>query len=272
MVFADPMPDDAALEEYNANYFDNAHGGASNNKLAVAFHSGINLLRVIHVEAYMKQMKTVVKNVLEIGPGGGYFAKHWLNRNKDIVTYTAVDSDTTFHKELIHTGLAVYTNTKDLPVDQPFDLVVISHVLEHTSHPGDFIRECTRLLSPGGILFIEVPCKDYEHKPVVEPHLLFFDKEPMKLLLSKQGFDRIKLSYHGNTINELKKPLSFFSRLYNKARNFLTGRGILFPFSISERGLTEVDNLLERASVKPYRAHIEQTEPSWWLRATAIKK
>ena len=271
MAFADPVPDEAALHEYNAHYFDNAHGGVSTNPLTVAFHSAINLLRVIHVESYMKQMNVTVKNVLEIGPGGGYFAKHWLKRNTDTVYYTAVDSDTTFHLELIKTGLTVYTDTKDIPPDHSFDLVVISHVLEHTSHPSEFIQACTAQLSSCGILFVEVPCKDYEHKPVVEPHLLFFDKKPMEWFLTKQGFDKIKLSYHGNTITDLKKPISLYNRIYSKARNFLLGKRILFPFSFAEKGLEGITDPLERACVKPFKAHIEQNEPSWWLRAIAIK-
>ncbi|MES2330097.1 MAG: class I SAM-dependent methyltransferase [Bacteroidota bacterium] len=272
MVFADPMPAEAELIAYNAGYFDNAHGGVNTNKLTAAFLSAINLLRVIHVEDYIAKQKKTVKNVLEIGPGGGQFAKHWLTRHSDTGNYTGVESDKICHPNLVATGVKVFTSVDELPVAQQYDLVVISHVLEHTSHPGSFIDHCTKYLSPGGILFIEVPCKDYEHKDLDEPHLLFFDKEPMQRFLTDRAFNDVQLSYHGNTITDLKKTRSLFIRIYSKGRNFLLGNGVRFPFSISESGLEKVADPLERAVIKPFMAHKNQDQPSWWLRAIAIKK
>jgi SAM-dependent methyltransferase len=38
-----------------------------------------------------------------------------------------------------------------------FDLVLASHVLEHTTSLVDFLNECTRLLQPGGVIALVVP-------------------------------------------------------------------------------------------------------------------
>lgn len=272
MVFVHPMPDEEVLDKYNAGYFSNAHGGISTDKLTIAFHSAINLLRVIYVENFQQKHSIQIKNVLEIGPGGGHFARHWLNRCKKKTNYTGIESDTSCHDNLINSGVTVYAGIDQLPVDQNYDLVVISHVLEHTSNPVAFIANCTKLLSPGGILFIEVPCNDYEHKESDEPHLLFFDKGPMQLLFAKTGFDRIQVSYHGNTITDLKKIKPGHLGFMQRVRNVLLRKGIISPFSTKEPGLEGVDNPLERVVIKPFKAHIEQTEPAWWLRAIAIKK
>lgn len=271
MVYAHPIPNEAALHAYNHSYFSNAHGGISTNEITVAFHSAINLLRVLHVEKFLDQKNKQVAKVLEIGPGPGNFAKHWLQKNTGTIQYSAVESDPVCHNSLTALSVKVYQEIIEIPKDLSFDLVVISHVLEHTSRPKKFIRDCTTLLSPGGILFIEVPCNDHEHKDTVEPHLLFFDKDPMNLLLTKTGFSHIQLSYHGNTITDLKKETPFYKRLLNKIRNRLLSNGIVSPFSGNEPGLEGVNEPLERASVKPFKAHIEQDEPSWWLRAIAIK-
>ncbi len=272
MIFVDPMPDKEALQKYNAGYFDNAHGGVNKDKLTSAFISAVNLLRVIYVEHFNKEQNGSIRNILEIGPGGGQFAKHWLSRHDDIKGYTGVETDEVCYPNLKATGVKVFSSADELPVDQNYDLVVISHVLEHTSHPAEFINACTKYLLPGGTLFIEVPCKDFEHKGSVEPHLLFFDKKPMNIFLARRGFEKIHTSYHGNTIKDLKAKPSLFNKLYSKWRNFLLYRNITFPFSIKEHGLEEVSDPLERAAVKPFKAHIEQDEPSWWLRAIAIKK
>ena len=271
MVYAYPMPGEADLHAYNHSYFSNAHGGISTNKITVAFHSAINLLRVLHVEKFLAKENKQVTSVLEIGPGPGNFAKHWLQRNTGTVEYTAIEADPICHNSLAALGVKAYQEINEIPKNLSFDLVVISHVLEHTSHPKEFLRDCTTLLSPKGILFIEVPCNDHEHKDTIEPHLLFFDKDPMQLLLTKTGFDHIGLTYHGNTINDLEKGISVYDRLFNKFRNALLTRGVIFLFSGIEPGLENVHDPLERASVKPFKAHIEQGEPSWWLRAVAIK-
>jgi SAM-dependent methyltransferase len=77
----------------------------------------------------------------------------------------------------------------------PTDLVVMSHVLEHISDPIKFIQIATSGLRQGGALFIEVPCRDWEHKDLDEPHILFFDKRPLQLLLQRAGFNDIEVSY-----------------------------------------------------------------------------
>jgi SAM-dependent methyltransferase len=272
MVYTAPMPDDHSLALYNAGYFTNAHGGLNTNPLTTAFISAINLLRVLYVESYAVKNNCEIKKVLEVGPGGGHFARHWLQRHNDNDRYTGVESDKICYPNLESIGVKIYSDVNELPEEQLVDLVVISHVLEHTSHPAAFIKDCTKLLSPGGILFVEVPCKDYEHKDMDEPHLLFFDKKPMELFFTKQGFTHIQTSYHGNTIKDLKKPVPIYQKIFGKGRNFLLRKGVLFPFSATEKGLENVSNPLERACVKPFKAHIEQEQPSWWLRAIGIKK
>ncbi len=271
MRFVDPTPDETLLKEYNENYFDHAHGGMQTHSLTVAFHSAINLLRVLHVQAFQKRKAVFINSVLEIGPGGGHFARHWKQRNPDTNIYIGVESDKNCVQNLIHSGITTYPVMEEVPPNKQFDLVVISHVLEHTDNPALFIHHCVRQLRKGGVLFIEVPCNDYQHKASVEPHLLFFDKEPMDLFLKRMGFSHIQVSYHGNLMGSLQKQGSFFQKISARVKNFLLGKGVVFPFSRKETGLEEMDNALERAVIKSFKAHIEQPTASWWLRAVAIK-
>ena len=50
--------------------------------------------------------------------------------------------------------------------DASFDLVTMLAVLEHLDHPGDILKECARILRPGGGLFLTVP--SWYAKPVLE--------------------------------------------------------------------------------------------------------
>jgi SAM-dependent methyltransferase len=46
-------------------------------------------------------------------------------------------------------------------IDEQFDLVLASHVLEHSISLIDFINDCTKLLAPGGVLSLVVPDHRY---------------------------------------------------------------------------------------------------------------
>jgi SAM-dependent methyltransferase len=46
-------------------------------------------------------------------------------------------------------------------IDDRFDLVLASHVLEHSISLVDFVNECTKLLAPGGVVTFVVPDHRY---------------------------------------------------------------------------------------------------------------
>lgn len=265
MLFASPMPTDAALSAYNASYFSAAHGGQPTSPLVVAFSSGIARLRIAFVKRYLAKHQISVKQILESGPGPGFFARSWLKYFPDSI-YSVVETDVSCHKSLQALG-ARLVGASDLV---PADLVVMSHVLEHVPQPVKFIQAATRGLRPGGVLFIEVPCRDWEHKALDEPHVLFFDRVPMRRLLDDLGFTDIEIAYYGQTIAQLKTESKLHSLLM-KVRAKLISWGLVAPFATMQPGMEAIVEPLERAMVGPYRAHLESSEPAWWLRAIARK-
>lgn len=264
--FSDPMPSEGLLESYNASYFDNAHGGAAEKPDERAFFSGIAALRIAHVERYTNEHRVSVSSVLEVGPGAGDFAGGWLKRHP-MTSYFAIETDTTCHAALEAAGIKLLSRDANLP---KIDLIVLSHVLEHVPNPTSFLSTLTRELRPGGAVFIEVPCNDWQHKEVVEPHLLFFDKKPMAALLETLGLQALMLSYHGKTISDLKAQ-STVSNFCQKVRSRLIRLGLTRPFATPAPGMESLATPLERAVMRPWDAHLEKSEPAWWLRALAIK-
>ena len=43
--------------------------------------------------------------------------------------------------------------------DQSLAVVISGHIIEHTADPATYLRECFRLLMPGGYLFLEFPTR-----------------------------------------------------------------------------------------------------------------
>ena len=146
----------------------------------------------------------------------------------------------------------------------------MSHVLKHVSRPMEFLKYATRNLRKGGTLFIEVPCRDWEHKPIDEPHLLFFDKGPMQHLLRHLGFEDIQVSYHGQEIERLRTRSAWRGKAM-AVRSKLIALGFVVPFARIMQGMEELTDPLERAAVAPFEAHCEKQKPAWWLRAVARK-
>ncbi len=265
MVFAAPMPSDAALSNYNTTYFSTAHSGKPSSPSALAFFSGIARLRIAFVNRFLDAHQIRVSRIFELGPGLGYFAKSWMEEYP-ASNYSVIETDSSCHKSLEALGIKL-VEFSDLVTS---DLVVMSHVLEHVSDPAAFINSTTRGLRKGGAIFIEVPCQDWKHKKLDEPHVLFFEKKSIQFLLNKLGFGDIQVSYYGQPISELCSR----SRLYDKLmsiRGRLINWGFVRPFSKMEDGLEILKSPLERAIVRPFLAHRESNDPAWWLRVMAIK-
>jgi SAM-dependent methyltransferase len=270
MVFATPMPDDELLSEYNASYFESAHGGASSNAVSLAFFSAIARLRQAFLEKYLNSRQIRVSSVLELGPGSGFFAKSWMAHYPG-TTYMAQETDSSCHAGLKEIGVELVNESLITANSPSVDLVVMSHVLEHVTAPKRFIKDSTRNLRNGGILFIEVPCLDYQHKSTDEPHLLFFEKKSMEHLLFAAGFENIELGYFGQQIDKLRSA-SVLRRILMALRSKLIGLGVIWPFVRHGNGIDALLNPIEQAAIEPFKAHVESHNPAWWLRAVAQKR
>lgn len=277
MAYIDPMPSQAELTVYNDAYFVNAHGGS--DFAYSPFFSALAKIRIKHIEDYTTSENISVGSVLEYGPGRGALAAEWL-RIKPYDDYRVVESDKASLAHLRSLGVksldesrsSVECSKKGSPtsfIGLDFDLIIMSHVLEHVSDPKKFLHEALQKLKPGGVLFIEVPCQDYLFKEIWEPHLLFFDKPQLNRLLDDLGLDSVSVTYHGRTIDAEKRRI-FFDDLLDRMRGVLMHLRVL-PAMPWEKGLQFIHSVEERASVFSFYAHKENSLPSIWLRAVATK-
>jgi SAM-dependent methyltransferase len=265
------MPTEEILKEFNETYFNSAHGGFNQSKTAIAFFSGISKIRYNYLKNYLlKNKQNNIINILEVGPGKGFFAENYLHNNKSH-KYFVIESDQSCYDSLLKIGTNILDFDSYINTNLQFDVVIISHVLEHVSDPKEFLKLMTLKLREGGVLYIDVPCLDHLHKELDEPHLLFFDKNPMNILLEKLHFNKIETNYFGQQIKDLINTTKLNSYLV-QLRLLLISKGFSYLFGFKSEGLDKLDSSLERAVMKPYKAHIESEEPAWWLRAIGTKK
>jgi SAM-dependent methyltransferase len=110
----------------------------------------------------------------------------------------------------------------------PFDVIVMSHVLEHSLHPLDWLTHARQLLSPQGILGIGLPNFGGvyrflgERDPFLIPpvHLQFFTPSSMRRALERSGMDVIRMeSRSGITLTPVRGALALPHQLARRAWN-----------------------------------------------------
>jgi Zn-finger nucleic acid-binding protein len=83
-----------------------------------------------------------------------------------------------------------------------YDLVVLSHILEHIPEPGEFLREVDRVIQPGTLIYVEVPFEPLmlelscaatpaacaARKRHWHEHINFFSPEALHAVLSDTGW------------------------------------------------------------------------------------
>lgn len=103
------------------------------------------------------------------------------------VVHTA-DLDAAAHPTYV---MDITKNNSAVVASASYDAVVCTEVLEHTSQPFDGMRELTRLLRPGGMLFLSVPCNFRLHGPL--PDSWRFTEFGVRKLIESAGLELVSL-------------------------------------------------------------------------------
>ena len=140
-------------------------------------------------------------SLLDLGCGNGYFLSYARNAGWDVV---GVDLDPKAVSVATQNGLDVRLGSIDI-IDsskEQFDVITLSHVIEHVHQPIDVLNACYKLLKPGGFLWIETPNIESEGHRIfgrywrgLEPprHLVLFTYKSLLNTLTKVGYAEVEL-------------------------------------------------------------------------------
>ncbi len=145
--------------------------------------------------------------ILEIGWGNGANISKFVGKGFSAV---GVEPDPKAREAAIKSGLLVLEGTaEDLPekiIGRKFDVVLMSHVLEHCLDMNAAVANAKSMLNRGGIYIVETPnCGSLGFKEQqaewpwsdIPRHLNFFTPFSLRSVLSKHGFDVISERYWG---------------------------------------------------------------------------
>lgn len=139
----------------------------------------------------------------------------------------------------------------DIKQGEVFDVIICSHVLEHVSDPGIFLRQLSSFLSKNGVAFVEVPLEIWEGIPIsndpvthinyfteksLEHSLLLNNLQPLAIESKYSSYDGYykRVAWSVASSSDIKTPLNklnsnsttrllqpgLIRKLYRKAENF----------------------------------------------------
>lgn len=143
--------------------------------------------------------------LLDVGFGNGSFLKlaSEMGWNAE-----GIDFDPEAVEAARAQGLNVRcASAEDLSAEKnQYDVITLSHVVEHVHDPIGLLRDLYRLLKPGGWLWLETPNLDSlgarrfkQNWRGLEPprHLVLFNSTSLRMSLEKIGFQVVRQHWHG---------------------------------------------------------------------------
>lgn len=184
--------------------------------------------RAIRQFNHIDKLKKIEENsaILDVGAGYSPFL-HVCSENK-LKNLNAIEPSEGICGFLRKQGVSIEASTYQEWFEKndgkKFDLIIVSHTLEHLKDPGYFLSQVSRFLAPDGVLYIEVPHRD-DRQPIHGGlHFLFFDVHTLRLALRKYGFQvidvkNLKYNFLGLLIRKFLVFYYIVSRFcYNKVK------------------------------------------------------
>lgn len=152
------------------------------------------------------------QHLLDIGCGNGKFLVLAREAGWQV---TGIEPDPKAAEAAGRQGVRVHQGTIDLLDGQAavFDAVTLSHVIEHVHEPKQFMNAVSRLLKPGGLVYIDTP-NILSHgarafgpnwRGIETPrHLVLFNASSLMKLLSSTGFSDIELKRRTGVQNGMR--------------------------------------------------------------------
>jgi SAM-dependent methyltransferase len=179
---------------------------------------------------------------MDVGTGFGFFLSEMKKRGWEGTGVEISQRGLNYARDRL--GVNVYPGPLEKAglAEGHFDAVTGFYVVEHLPDPITFLRECHRILKPGGLILLRyphtTPIKNLLRLLGIEnrlydlpAHLSDFSPETIQRLLERVGFDSCEHFIGRYTLpNTLGKRLSssFFGNL-SEGLFCLSGKKFLFP-------------------------------------------
>jgi SAM-dependent methyltransferase len=207
------------------------------------------------IKAWQRMMEPVFKKaanliqqykekgeLLDVGSGFGFFLSEMKNRGWDVTGIEISQKAMDYARDVL--GLTIHPGPLEKAnfPDDYFDAVTGFYVIEHLPYPMVFLRECHRILKPGGLLLLRYP----HTTPIknllqifgiknrlydLPAHLSDFSPKMIQRCLERIGFGKCQHLIGGYTFpgDPGKRTASILFGSLSEALFYLSGKRFLLP-------------------------------------------
>lgn len=198
LFFTNPRPVQAEIGEFYRSYYHLFYESVEKPSLSYIRNSILEE-RARKIYSVLKdnlELATINK-VLDIGCFEGSFLKYLGERHPNSVLHGIEPAPAFAQFAASYASAEIYTGDlqgyfKDNQVEiGTYDLVILSHVLEHFLSPSEQLQRIWKLLRSDGYLYVEVPNITSPYGKLGQfhiAHLYYFYPETLRPLLLKCGF------------------------------------------------------------------------------------
>jgi 2-polyprenyl-3-methyl-5-hydroxy-6-metoxy-1,4-benzoquinol methylase len=192
LVYQSPrMTEAEAAEYYAAEYRLMYQGGEGPNAKDLA----VQRARADSLYAFTSDHVKHITRHLDIGCSAGLLLQRFRDGFASLPT--GIEPGDAYRDHTHAAGIPVHASLDELDSTIQFDLVSMSHVLEHLPDPVKYLTHLRQqLLAPNGWLLVEVP-NLYCHDSFEVAHLFSFSAHTLRQMLEKAGFEIVALQAHG---------------------------------------------------------------------------
>jgi SAM-dependent methyltransferase len=194
LVFQSPRMTQIALDAYYAaEYRESVQGSAEPTEKDLRMQTA----RADHLVDFSSQVFTNVNKCMDIGSSAGLLLEAF--RNKYGCEGFGIEPGEAYANFSRDKGFQAVSDIQDLDGmhEHTFDLVTMSHTLEHIPGPVDYLVALRKnWLIPSGYLLLEVP-NLYGHHAMERAHLIAFSEATLRETVRQAGYDVLKVEVHG---------------------------------------------------------------------------
>lgn len=203
-------------------------------------------------------------HIMEVGAADGEFLHH-LNEVGDW-QFSGVELDGDMVERARARGMDIRHCTLEQAAypDESFDLVIMSHLIEHVQDPVETMAETARVLKPGGYVVGETPNIDsWDHGLFgrywggfhVPRHLYLFSGGTLGRLLQEVGLEEVRLTHALQPSHWAIGVQNFLRRGRTTSDRLAGGRAFYFPILLLLfLPVQVVQSLLGASSIIAFRA------------------
>lgn len=144
---------------------------------------------------YLRQYLPAGAAVLDIGSSQGHLLSLFKNEGCEVLGIEPSAKLKAIARELYGVELISAFIDRDFDPGRQFDLVILSHVVEHLRWPIDVLQAVGKNLTPEGLVFIEVPCiEEFDERDLFQfsfEHINYFSHGSLADLMHQAGFEEV---------------------------------------------------------------------------------